>query len=120
MAVRERMWIQHDGAPPHFSVDVRKHLNAVFPYIWILRGSPIPWPARSSDLNPLHYFLWEYLKSLVFEIPVETDMELVARIVAVYDIIQNTSGIFVRVQQNLVSRCHVCVEVGGRQFEQLL
>ena len=82
MAVRERMWIQHDGAPHHFSVDVRKHLSAVFPGRWIGRGGPIPWPTRSPDLNPLHYFLWEYLKSLVFETPVETDMELVARIVA--------------------------------------
>ena len=63
-------------------------------------------------------FLWEYLNSLVFETPVETDMELVTRIVAAYDIIQNTSGIFVR--QNLVRPCHVCIEVGSRQFEQLL
>ena len=52
--------------------------------------------------------------------PVETDMELVARIVAAYDIIHNTSGIFVRVQQNLVRQCHFCIEVGGHQFEQLL
>ena len=61
-----------------------------------------------------------YLNSLVFETPVEMDMELVARIVAAYDTIQNTSGKFVRVRQNLVRRCHVCIEVGGRQFEQLL
>ena len=65
-------------------------------------------------------FLWEYLNSLVFETPVETGIELVTRIVAAYDIIQTTSGIFVRVRQNLVRRCHVCIEVGGRQFEQLL
>ena len=58
--------------------------------------------------------------SLVFETTVETDIELVFRIVVAYDIIQNTSGIFVRVRQNLVRRCHVCIEVGGRQFEQLL
>ena len=51
---------------------------------------------------------------------VETGIELVARIVAAYDFIQTTSGIFVRVRQNLVRRCHVCIEVGGRQFEQLL
>ena len=51
---------------------------------------------------------------------VETGIKLVARIVAAYDIIQNTSRIFVRVRQNLVRRCHVCIEVGGRQFEQLL
>ena len=56
----------------------------------------------------------------MFETPVETDIELVARIVAAYDIIQNTSAIFVRVRQNLVRRCHVCIEVGGRPFEQLL
>ena len=65
-------------------------------------------------------FVWEYLNSLVFETPVETDMELVTTIVAAYDIIQNTSGIFVRVLQDLVRRCHFCIEVGDRQFEQLL
>ena len=116
------MWIQHDGAPPHFGVDAHNHLNAVFSGSWTGRGDPIPWPVRSSDLNPLHYFLWRYayLKSLVFETPVETNMELVARIVSPYDFIQNTSGIFVRVRQNLVRRCHACIEIGGRQFEQLL
>ena len=114
------MRIQHDGAPPHFSVDVGNHLNAVFPDRWVSRRGPLPWPARSSDPNPLHYFVWGYLKSLVFEIPVETDIELIARIVAAYDIIQNTSGIFVRVRQDLVRRCHVCIEVGGCQIEQLL
>ena len=52
---------------------------------------------------------------------VEMGIELVARIVAAYDIIQNTSGIFVRVWQNLlISQFHACIEVGGRQFEQLL
>ena len=93
MAVRERMWIQHDGAPPHFSVDVRNHLIAVYPGRWIGRGGPIPWPVRSSDLNLLRYFLWGYLKSLVFETPVETNLELVSRNVAACDVIQNTPGI---------------------------
>ena len=74
----------------------------------------VTWPASPS------LFLWEYLNSLLFETPVEMDMELVARIVAAYDIIHNTSGILVRVQQNLVCRCHFCIEVGGHQFEQLL
>ena len=101
-------------------MDVRNHLIAVFPGHWIGRGGPIPWPARSLDLNPLHYFVWEYLQSLVFETPVETDMELVARIVAACDIIQNTSGIFVRLRQNVVHRYLFCIDVGGRQFEQLL
>ena len=92
----------------------------VFPGRWIGMAGPVPWPTRSHDLNPLNYFLWEYQKSLVFETPVKTAIELLIRIVAAYDIIQNTPGIFVRVQQNLVRRCHACIEVGGRQFEQLL
>ena len=73
----------------------------------------VTWPESPS------LFLWEYLNSLVLETAVETGMELVARILAVYDI-QNTSGIFVRVRQNHVRRCHACTEVDGRQFEQLL
>ena len=47
-------------------------------------------------------------------------IELVARIVAAYDIIQNISGIFVRVLQNIERRCHFCIEIGSRQFDQLL
>ena len=90
LAVRHRMCIQHDGAPTRFNVYVRNYLNAVFPGHWIGRGGPIPWPVRSPDLNPPSLFLWEYLNSLVFETPVETDMQLVIRIVAAYDIIQNT------------------------------
>ena len=39
---------------------------------------------------------------------------------SVKPVIQNTPGIFVRVQQNLVRRCHACIEVGGHQFEHLL
>ena len=107
MAIRERMWIQHDGAPLHFSVDVRNHLNAVFPGRWIGRGGLTAWLARSPDLNPLYYFQWEYLKLLVFETPrpVEADMELVARIISACDSITNIPGIFVRVKQNLVRQC---------------
>ena len=57
----------------------------------------------------------------MFETPVETDMELVTRIVAAYDINKKkTSGIFVRVRQNIERRCHFCIEVVGRQLEQLL
>jgi hypothetical protein len=27
LAIRQRMWLQHDGAPAHFSLSVRDHLN---------------------------------------------------------------------------------------------
>lgn len=114
------MWFQHDGAPPHFSVDVRNHLNATFHGRWIGRGSRTPWPARSPDLNSLDFFVWGYLKSLVYETPVDTDMELIARIVAACNVIRNMPGVFQQVRQNLIRRCQACNEIGGRHFEHLL
>ncbi|GFX34805.1 hypothetical protein TNCV_2327451 [Trichonephila clavipes] len=31
-----------------------------------LQGGPVNWPPRSCDLTPLDYFLWGYVKSLVY------------------------------------------------------
>ncbi|GFU54188.1 uncharacterized protein TNCV_3618451 [Trichonephila clavipes] len=33
--------------------------------IW-MRFGPVNWPPRSCDLTPLDYFLWGYVKSLVY------------------------------------------------------
>jgi len=49
-----------DGAPP-ISV-----LNERFPDVWIGRGGPKPWPPRSPDLSLLDFFLWEYIKNIVY------------------------------------------------------
>ncbi|GFX23285.1 uncharacterized protein TNCV_1558841 [Trichonephila clavipes] len=32
----------------------------------ISRFGPVNWPPRSCDLTPLDYFLWVYIKSLVY------------------------------------------------------
>ena len=32
----------------------------------ISRNGPVGWPARSCDLTPLDYFLWGYVKSMVY------------------------------------------------------
>ena len=55
-----------DGAPPHFSCFVTDVLNERFPDAWIGRGGPIPWPSRSPDLSPFDFFLWEYIKNIVY------------------------------------------------------
>ncbi|GBM81172.1 hypothetical protein AVEN_205875-1 [Araneus ventricosus] len=49
------MWFQHDGAPPHFSLDVRSVLDAKFPRRWISRGGPTHWTTRSPDLSSLYF-----------------------------------------------------------------
>lgn len=120
IAIRNRMWFQHDGAPAHFSIDVRNYLNITFGARWIGRGGPIPWPPRSSDLSNLDYFLWGHLKHLVYETPVDSDEDLVARISVAAAGVRETPGIFERVRQSLHRRCQACIASGGRNFEHLL
>ncbi|GFX73130.1 uncharacterized protein TNCV_4502091 [Trichonephila clavipes] len=40
-ATRTSMWLQQDGAPAHFSISVRNHLDAVCGERWIGRGGPV-------------------------------------------------------------------------------
>ena len=62
--IRQSMWFQHDGAPPHYSMRVRRYLDRQFPNSWIGRGGPVAWPARFPDLNQLDFFLWGLFKKL--------------------------------------------------------
>jgi hypothetical protein len=70
-----------DGAPPHWAVDVRNFLNDRLPGRWMGRASPnMPWPARSPDLSPCDFFLWGYIKSIVYREKSATVEELKTRI----------------------------------------
>lgn len=55
--LRSSMWLQNDGCPAHFAVNVRRYLDQAYPNRWIGRLGPILWPPRSPDLNPLDFFL---------------------------------------------------------------
>jgi len=54
---REMLIFQHDEAPAHYFRDVREIYDTRFRGRWIGRGGLIVWPARSSDLNVLDYFV---------------------------------------------------------------
>ena len=47
---------QQDGAPPHWSLEVRSYLEQTFPGKWIGRDGPTAWPERSPDITPLDFF----------------------------------------------------------------
>ena len=57
---------QQDGAPPHWAWDVRNFLNATFNGMWCGRGGPIAWPPNSPDLTPPDFFVWGFVKDLVY------------------------------------------------------
>lgn len=46
--------------PAHFSLLVRNYLNNHFRNRWLGRGSQLPWPARSTDINSLDFPAWGF------------------------------------------------------------
>lgn len=120
LETRRRMWFQHDGAPAHYFGETRLFLNNQFQNRWIGRGGPVAWPARSPDLTPLDFFLWGTMKDLVYATPVESEQDLVGRIVDSAGRITEMPGVFQSVRRSLADRCRKCVEVHGGHFEQLL
>lgn len=77
---RSKMYFQQDGASPHYAIPVRAWLDEKFPGRWIGRRGPIEWPARSPDLTPCDFFLWGYLKNIVYRERPATIEELRDRI----------------------------------------
>ncbi|GFS57785.1 transposable element Tcb2 transposase [Trichonephila clavipes] len=66
LSVREELWFQQDGATCHTARATIDLLKDTFGDHLISRFGPVNWPPRSCDLTPLDYFLWVYVKSLVY------------------------------------------------------
>jgi transposase len=100
------------------------HISAVlcqkFTVTPIMTYGPNAWPPRSPDLNPLHFYLWRQLKSLVYAAPVDNEEALHNRIVDACQTIRNYPGIFERMRRSMMRRVKVCIESHGGHFEQLL
>ena len=71
---------QQDGAPPYWGLLVRGFLNETFPDRWIGRDGPIPWPPCSPDITPLDFFLWGYVKDIVYRTQIRDITDLKQRI----------------------------------------
>lgn len=56
------MWLQQDGAPPHYARAVREHFNES--------------ASLTPDLNPLDIFVWCYFKKIVYQGENNTEQEL--------------------------------------------
>ncbi|GFU25836.1 hypothetical protein TNCV_5103841 [Trichonephila clavipes] len=62
----QELWSQQDGATCHTARATIDLLKDTFGDRLISRFGPVNWPPRSCDLTPLDYFLWGYVKSLVY------------------------------------------------------
>jgi hypothetical protein len=65
-------WYQMDGAPAHNTHQVGAVLNEIFTDRWMANNGLYLWPPRSPDLTPLDYFIWGYIKNIVYADPVTT------------------------------------------------
>ncbi|GFV11323.1 uncharacterized protein TNCV_3724121 [Trichonephila clavipes] len=62
----QELWFQQDGGTYHTARATIDLLKDPLGDRLILRFGPVNWPPRSCDLTPLDYFLWGYVKSLVY------------------------------------------------------
>ena len=76
----EEMWFQKDGTMCHTANATIDVLRKQFDEKIISRNRPVKWPPRSCDLTPLDYFIWGYVKSLVYVDKPETIAVLKANI----------------------------------------
>ncbi|GBN11579.1 hypothetical protein AVEN_178254-1 [Araneus ventricosus] len=96
---------QRNGAPPHWSLEVRKVLNEKFPRRWIGRGGPIPWPPRSPDITPLDFFVWIYMKNIVYQSPIRDTEEIKIRITAAIHTVDSEMLHITRLEISYKLRC---------------
>ena len=79
----DEMWFQQDGATCHTAIATIDLLKSKFGDKLISRNGLVNWPAMSCDLAPLDYFLWGYVKSLIYADKPSTIDALEANIVRV-------------------------------------
>ena len=115
---RRSMWFQMDGAPPHFYREVRQFLDTQFSNRWLGRGGTQNWPARSPDLTSVDFFLWGYIKGMVYNTPPTTPEDMKYRIREAFQNIP--PNILTKVGNSFEKRVRLCLEMNGRHFEHKL
>lgn len=117
LAQRNTMWLQLDGCPSHYSINVRSRIKEMFPERSIGRGLHIEWPPRSPDLTVMDYFLWGRLKDIVYqEMPqsiedMKNKIKLATSSISVAEIES--------AERNFRDRLLKCINEEGRIFEHL-
>jgi hypothetical protein len=73
--LHQRHVVHTYGELSHILHIVRQHLNQTFSEQWIGHRGSVILPSRSSELNPLDFWLWKHLKTLVYLAPM-SDLEV--------------------------------------------
>ena len=93
-------------------------LSQMFPGRLISLRGDVNWPARSPDLAPCDFFLWGYLKSMVYINRPNTLEDLINNIES--EIGRIPVDMLVRVHENFRKRMQQCVDTVGRHLPDTL
>lgn len=112
------IWMQ-DGAPPHFSREVRNFLDETF-QTWIGRRGTIDWPPRSPDMTPCDFALWGILKERVYRRRPQTMANLRDYIIQEFNDLNADKNLLSDICHTVTKRCDLCIQENGRHFENHL
>ncbi|ERL95808.1 hypothetical protein D910_00344, partial [Dendroctonus ponderosae] len=82
---------------------------------WIGRNGFQNWPPRSPDLTPLDFFLWGYIKGIVYHTLPTTSHDMKTRIRDAFKTV--TPQMLSRVSSGFEKRIYKCLEMDGQHFE---
>jgi hypothetical protein len=95
LQIISQMWCSSKMVhPPHSAPILREFLDIHFPGRWVWRDGPITWPPRSPDITALDFFLWGYVKDIVYKTPVTSLAELKLRNIATIETPQMLENIW--------------------------
>jgi hypothetical protein len=78
---------------------------------WVVRAGPTAWPLRPPVLNPLDFYLWGHLKSLVYAVPVDNEEALHHCIVDACKTYGSYRSIFERMWRSTMRRVEVSMNL---------
>ena len=105
-------YFQQDGATPHTAKNIQQWLTTKFGDKFIPR---VKWPPRSPDLNPCDYYLWEYLKYVVYNPLPKTLDDLKTNLSR--EIKKINKEILKKTFKNFEKRCELVISAGGGHIE---
>jgi len=115
--VKVLQWFQQVGATPHTSNESLAWLQQRFPDRLISRRWDPQWSPHSPDLNPPDFYMWGYLKNIVYGNNPQIIHDLKAAITAAIRAIpREECG---RVIENFAHRIQMCLQRRGANLEHI-
>ncbi len=112
-------YFMQDGAPAHTALATRDFLRDTFGNSRVIgKFFGINWPARSPDLNVMDYFLWGYVKELVYVNGQFNNVgDMSEAIINAFDHIRQYKMNFVKnACRGFWTRVYDCINKEGRQL----